>query len=145
MRQAEFHPSCVKGEKRNQKPAFVEEPAGKISPASLVVAAASFFHLNSRCPPGPEPSRCTCWGVFRSFDLAAQTDKEVYDSVIRPKETPALFQKARKEKHYGDATWSSSTAFFWGPWSSWEARKHPLCCLCRLFADFLPQANKTQP
>lgn len=30
MRQAEHHPSCVKGEKRNQKPAFVEEPAGKI-------------------------------------------------------------------------------------------------------------------
>lgn len=95
---------------------FVDESAGKISRASVLMARASFFHLNLRCPlvdwRRPAALAVVCVYKRTSSDLAGQTDKEMYDLVVHPKETPAWFQKSRKEKYYWDATWSFSTALF---------------------------------
>ena len=80
------------------------------------MARASFFHLNLRCALLDWRHLSALAGVCiykrTSSDLASQTDKEVYDSVVHPKETPAWFQKSRKENYYWDATWSFSTALF---------------------------------
>lgn len=77
------------------------------------MAEASLFHLHSRCPllGGRHLSALATACIYgrASFVLASQTDKEVHDSVVDPKETPAWFQKPQAEKHCWDATWSFLT------------------------------------